>query len=222
VHNAGPSNAAGVGLSDPLPTGTTFVSLSSPGGWSCTPPAVGANGTVSCSIASLPLGDAVFTLTVKVGVGVANGTVLTNTATVSSPTAPGDASGSADTTVSSLGNYFSVTPCRAVNTRTGAPLQNGVPRTFGLHGLCGIPATAKLVVLNITVVLPTGSGDLTLYPSDAAPPAFSTMPFNAGITRALFAIVPLSNDAAGEVTVQPTVAGSGSVHLLFDVLGYFE
>ncbi len=44
--NAGPSNAATVALADTLPAGTTFVSLASPGGWSCTTPAVGAGGTV--------------------------------------------------------------------------------------------------------------------------------------------------------------------------------
>src|SRR5882724_3058501 len=63
VNNAGPSNAASVSLTDTLPAGTTFVSLSSSGGWSCTTPAVGAGGTVSCEIASLGVGNAVFTLT---------------------------------------------------------------------------------------------------------------------------------------------------------------
>lgn len=226
VSNAGPSYAASVTLSDPLPAGTTFQGISWPTGWSCTSPAIGTNGTVSCSTASLVApGGAMITIVAGVDVGVANGTVLTNTATVSSSTAeanPGNESGTATTTVSSVGNYSTLTPCRAVDTRTGAPLQNGVPQTFALHGICGIPATAKLVVLNVTVVLPTGSGDLTLYPSDAAAPGFSTLPFNTGVTRALFAVVPLSNDAAGEVTVLPTVAGNGSVHVLFDVMGYFE
>jgi uncharacterized repeat protein (TIGR01451 family) len=225
ASNAGPSNAASVSLSDTLPAGTTFVSLSSPGGWSCTTPAVGAGGMVSCSVAALAPGNAVFTLTVAVGFSVTNGTVLSNTATVSSATSDpnsGNESGTATTTVSNAGNYSTLTPCRAVNTRTGAPLQNGVPRTFALHGICGIPATAKLVVVNITVVLPTGSGDLTIYPSDAVAPGFSTLPFNAGVTRALFAIVPLSNDASGEVTVLPSVAGGGSVHVLLDVMGYLD
>jgi uncharacterized repeat protein (TIGR01451 family) len=112
VNNAGPSTATTVALSDTLPAGTTFVSLSSPGGWSCTPPAVGAGGTVSCSIASLAVGNAVFTLTVNVGAGVATGTVITNTATVTAATSDpntGNESGSATTTVGSGSADLSVT-----------------------------------------------------------------------------------------------------------------
>jgi hypothetical protein len=120
------------------------------------------------------------------------------------------------------GEYFTVAPCRAVDTRSGAPLQDGVPATFALKGVCGIPATARSVVLNLTVTTPTGAGDLTVYASDAAPPAFSTLPFPAGITRSLFAIVSLSNDVDGEVTMQPSVAGNGEVHVLLDVMGYFD
>jgi uncharacterized protein len=119
-------------------------------------------------------------------------------------------------------DYFTVTPCRAVDTRAGSPLLDGVPQTFAIKGACGIPSTAKTVVFNITVVTPTGAGELTIYPGDATPPAFSTMPFPAGIARALIAIVPLSNDVDGEVTVQSSVAGSGTVHVLLDVVGYFE
>lgn len=41
VANAGPAAAANVSMADTLPTGTTFASLASPGGWTCTTPAVG-------------------------------------------------------------------------------------------------------------------------------------------------------------------------------------
>jgi uncharacterized repeat protein (TIGR01451 family) len=103
LANAGPSVAAGVSLSDPLPVGTTFVSLASPGGWDCSAvPPVGSGGTVTCTIATLPPGAPVFTLTVAVNVGVPGGTVLTNVATATSSTAdplPGDESGAASTTV---------------------------------------------------------------------------------------------------------------------------
>ncbi|MBP8294747.1 MAG: DUF11 domain-containing protein [Burkholderiales bacterium] len=70
IDNAGPSDADSVSLSDTLPAGTTFVSLAAPVGWSCTTPAVGAGGNVSCSIATLAPGTAVFTLTVAVGPSV--------------------------------------------------------------------------------------------------------------------------------------------------------
>ena len=74
-------------VSDPLPANTTFVSLSATGGWSCTTPAVGANGSVDCTLATLAVGAApTITVVVKVDAGVAAGTdVIVNTATVSTP-----------------------------------------------------------------------------------------------------------------------------------------
>ena len=122
----------------------------------------------------------------------------------------------------SSGDYFTLAACRAVDTRPGAPLQDGVPQTFALKGVCGIPATATSVVVNVTAISATGSGELTVHASDDTPPAFSALPFPAFITRSLFAIVSLSGDPAGEVTVAPAVAGNGTVDLLLDVMGYFE
>ncbi|MGH3657664.1 MAG: hypothetical protein ACRDUA_13495, partial [Micromonosporaceae bacterium] len=84
--NNGPENAQNAALSDNIPPGTTFVSLASPAGWSCTTPAVGATGTVSCGNPLLGGGSGVFTLVVNVNAGVASGTIIGNTATVSSST----------------------------------------------------------------------------------------------------------------------------------------
>jgi hypothetical protein len=135
-----------------------------------------------------------------------------------------DLSATADTTVGvppNVGGYFTVTPCRAVDTRTGSPLQDGVPQTFALAGVCGIPASATSVVVNLTAIQATGSGELAVHAADVAPPLFATLPFAAGINRALFAI-PAISAAAGELTVVPSVAGAGTLHLLIDVMGYFE
>jgi uncharacterized repeat protein (TIGR01451 family) len=102
VNNAGPSNAATVTLTDVLPANTTFVSLTSPAGWSCTTPAVGSGGTVTCTIASLPPGNAAFTLIVAISAGA--GATITNTATISSATTdptPSNNGGTATTTVAS-------------------------------------------------------------------------------------------------------------------------
>jgi len=124
VTNAGPGNAASATLTDTLPAGMTFVSLSSPGGWSCTTPAVGASGTVSCSNPSLGVGSGVFTLTVAVDPLTPPGSILTNTATVSSGSTdpnPGNESGSATTTVGpSFGPFadLSITKTDGVTTAT--------------------------------------------------------------------------------------------------------
>jgi uncharacterized repeat protein (TIGR01451 family) len=112
VNNEGPDDAVSAVLDDPLPAGTTFQSLASPAGWSCSTPAAGSGGTVSCSAATFPVGSAAFTIEVQVGASVAAGTVLDNTATLSSATpdpAPGDESATTFTTVGSTPAGLSMT-----------------------------------------------------------------------------------------------------------------
>jgi uncharacterized protein len=134
VANNGPDAAATVSLSDTLPAGTTFVSLASPAGWSCVTPEVDANGTISCSTASFPLGSAVFTLVAKVSPSVGAGTVLANTATVSSSNPdpnPENNSATSTTTVnpalsidfsgSGSGTVRSISPDSAINCIKGSP-----------------------------------------------------------------------------------------------------
>jgi uncharacterized repeat protein (TIGR01451 family) len=104
VDNNGPDPAAAVTWTDLLPggpSGVTFVSLSAPAGWSCNTPPVGQGGTVSCSNASLPVGDATFTLVVALNPGLPVGP-MTNTVDVTSTTidgAPGNESDSEVTTI---------------------------------------------------------------------------------------------------------------------------
>jgi uncharacterized protein len=145
VTNGGPSSAASVSLSDTLPAGTTFVSLASPGGWSCTTPTVGAGGTVSCSNPSLAAGSAVFTLTVAVGPGVTAGTVTMNTATASSATSdpnPGNESGIASTTVAASAD-LSVT-----KVDTPDPVTAGANLTYTVTVTNGGPSSAATVSLS--------------------------------------------------------------------------
>jgi uncharacterized repeat protein (TIGR01451 family) len=81
----GPSAADNATMIVAAPTNTTFVSLTTPAGWSCQVPNVGSVGNVVCADVNLAgLSSSTFTLVVKVNSGVANGTVITNTAAVSS------------------------------------------------------------------------------------------------------------------------------------------
>lgn len=87
VLSGGPDDATDVTMSDPIPPGMNFVSLTSPAGWTCTTPAVGTNGTVSCTNPLLAAGSNVgFSLTVAIPTGTAPGTVFTNVASVSTTT----------------------------------------------------------------------------------------------------------------------------------------
>src|SRR5260221_795632 len=116
VSNEGPADGMSTSFNDPLPPGTTFQALSVPGGWTCTTPTVGTNGTVSCSIADFAPQTTIISIDVVIG-ALPDGTVLTNTATVSSATAdpnPADNSGTTNTTVSTPTATLTV-------TKTGSP-----------------------------------------------------------------------------------------------------
>jgi uncharacterized repeat protein (TIGR01451 family) len=87
VRNSGPSDAQDVVLTDVLAASTRFVSLAAPAAYTCTTPAPGATGTVTCTRDPLPpstTADA-FTLVVQVD-RVAPGTAVTNTTSVTSTT----------------------------------------------------------------------------------------------------------------------------------------
>jgi uncharacterized repeat protein (TIGR01451 family) len=163
--NAGPSSAATVALDDTLPAGTTFVSLSSPGGWSCTTPAVGAAGTVSCSIATLAAGSAVFTLIVAVDPAATPGTVLSNTATVSTTTTdptPGNNSATTTTLVGTGSADLSIT-----KTAAPEPVNAGSNLTYTVTVANAGPSNAITTTMNDT--LPAG----TTFVSLASPGGWS-------------------------------------------------
>ena len=122
-------------------------------------------------------------------------------------------------------NFYTISPCRLADTREpagprgGPSLVAGADRTFPAGGVCGIPATARAVSVNVTVTAPTVPGFLTLFPLGGASPLASTINFRASQTRSNNAIVTLGPD--GGIVVRAGMA-SGGVHLIVDVNGYFD
>jgi hypothetical protein len=120
--------------------------------------------------------------------------------------------------------FHTLTPCRLVDTRGasgprgGPALAANAARSFVLAGICGIPAGARAVSLNVTVTQPSQAGSLRLYPGAGAPPGASTINYRAGQTRANNAISGLGD--SGEITVRSDQP-AGTAHLVLDVNGYF-
>jgi hypothetical protein len=124
--------------------------------------------------------------------------------------------------------FYTLPPCRVLDTRNpagafaGPALAAGAERTFALAGRCGIPATARAVSGNLTVVGATSSGDLRAFPADLpAIPSTSSLNFRAGQIRANNAVASVSQDGNAAVAIQ-TDMPSGSVHFILDVNGYFQ
>ncbi len=81
--NVGSAAATNATLSESTPANTTFQSISAPAGVTCTTPAIGGTGTISCTSPSAPAGSSgTVTLVLQVVAGTASGTVITDTATV--------------------------------------------------------------------------------------------------------------------------------------------
>jgi len=97
VTNGGPDIGHNVTFEDHLPPGAEFKSLSAPAGWTCDTPAVGSAGSITCSVQSMPVGTATFTITVHVPFGTAGGATLTNSVQVVGAVIDGTAANNADT-----------------------------------------------------------------------------------------------------------------------------
>ncbi len=126
-------------------------------------------------------------------------------------------------TYSAGARFYSVAPCRVVDTRgpTGAwggpALAAGTARIFVLAGRCGVPTTAQAIAANVTVTQPTATGFLAVYAAGTTRPLASTLNFAAGQTRAVNAVLPLGS--AGDVAAFCAI---GTAEAVIDVNGYFE
>jgi uncharacterized repeat protein (TIGR01451 family) len=108
VTNNGPSDAQNVTLTDATPTNTTFVSFVQNTGsaFTCTTPASGGTGNVSCTLATLAVGaSATFTLVVRIS--PVDTPSISNTASIAASTIdPNPGNNSAKVTaVDSVKNY---------------------------------------------------------------------------------------------------------------------
>jgi uncharacterized repeat protein (TIGR01451 family) len=226
VSNAGPSGVTAATVGDTVPAVITVPSWTCSGtlGGTCTPAGAGSiNDTVN-----LPAGATVTYFLMGTISASATGS-LSNTATVTAPdtvTDPDPANNSA-TDIDNLPgvDFFTVAPCRVVDTRGGAPvggpaLQGQETRVLTVAGLCGISSTAKAVSINLTVTQSTSAGNVRLFPAGGAVPNISSINYGAGQTRANNAIVVLN--ASGAMSAFAGQPAGTTVHVIIDVNGYFE
>jgi uncharacterized repeat protein (TIGR01451 family) len=226
ASNAGPSVATGATVADTVPAAITGVTwtCAGAGGGTC---AASGSGSINDTV-NLPVGGSVtYTLTGMINPS-ATGT-LSNTATITAPggvTDPNPTDNSATDTDALVGlDYYTLTPCRVVDTRGGAPLggpvlQGQETRVFTVASLCGISSTAKAVSINLTVTQSTSAGNVRLFPAGQTLPNISSINYTAGQTRANNAVVSL--DPSGALAAFVGQPAGTTVHLIIDVNGYFQ
>jgi hypothetical protein len=117
--------------------------------------------------------------------------------------------------------FVPLTPARLLDSRFGnglsGPFNAGIPRTFQVTGVGGVPLDATAVTGNLTATNQTQAGFVFLGPDPVASPTSSTLNFPLGDTRANGVTVALSPTG----TLSATFGYSGQTDLIFDVTGYF-
>ncbi|MEO7433176.1 MAG: ExeM/NucH family extracellular endonuclease [Dokdonella sp.] len=212
LTNGGPSAATTAVLTDTLPTGTTFVSLTAPAGWSCSTPAVGAAGAISCANPSVATGDTGFTLVVQVATDVAGATVLSNMISASSGTAdpfPGNNATTVTTTVQAvLEGHLTITPTaldfgnQVVGTTSGQ-----MTVTLGNSGNASLDVTARS---NASAPFfnaggTCGNAPFTIAANGSCTVSYAFLPFSVG---AATQVINVTSSAPGSGTI--TLSGNGT------------
>jgi uncharacterized repeat protein (TIGR01451 family) len=207
VRNNGPGTSFGPSLTDTLPAGTTFVSATQTGGptFTCTTPAPGQGGAVTCSNDRLADGASA-TFNITVNTAGASGTIR-NTATVSSSSSDGDTSNNtatADTTITA--------PAASADlavTKAGAPARVRVLDVvrYTVTATNNGPSAAGSVVL--TDALPSGTTFVSAT-QESGPEFTCTRPATGrrGTVRCTIASLPAGASARFTIALR---VGAGAV-----------
>jgi hypothetical protein len=116
--------------------------------------------------------------------------------------------------------YVGLSPTRLLDTRVAnglsGPFAAHTPRTFQVGGRAGVSGTAAAVTGTLTAIGQTGAGFVYLGPTATSSPGTSTLNFPWGDVRANGVTLAL-----GGGTLSGTFLPAGTVHLLWDVTGFF-
>jgi hypothetical protein len=126
--------------------------------------------------------------------------------------------------------YFTVKPCRIVDTRISqggsGPIPGGTKKSYYAAGLCGVPyPEAKAVMINIAAVNATATGHLRAFAYPKPKPFAATLSFGKvaqlgqGIANA--AIVPICNADTDTCYLDLSIYVSKTTDVVIDVMGYF-
>ncbi len=167
VINNGPVDGIDATMTEVVPANTMFQSIvisgSGAAGWSCTPPALGGTGVITCTNADIPAGasgSATFTVVVNVNPGTANGTQIADTISATSDTNdPTPANNSA--TVLTIVGAANTANLAVTNVGTPNPVVQGNNITYTVTVTNNGPGTASNVTMS--EVTPTN----TTFVSDA-------------------------------------------------------
>ncbi len=135
-----------------------------------------------------------------------------------SASVPADGSGPMD--------FYTLTPCRLFDSRGpvgplgGPSIPASGSRSILVNGACGIPASARALTVNVTIVNAGSLGHLQIFAADLSPTGTSILNFSTGQTRANNAVLGLPTDGSGGLTL--VNASPSPATVILDVNGYFQ
>jgi len=150
VKNNGPNTATAVSMTDALPTGTSFVSVTCPVGWTCSAPPVGSGGTVTATIPTLANGvSATITVVVKVDPSDLAGSTISNTAKVTAGTtaAPSPDPVTTNNNATTTTAVVATTDLSVTKTAFPSPVVRGSQLTYDIKVASSGPSSAANVSL---------------------------------------------------------------------------
>jgi hypothetical protein len=116
---------------------------------------------------------------------------------------------------------FLANPIRLLDTRTGSAWVAGSIHTLQVTGVSvsgvSVPIGAIGVIGNVTVVGPTGSGDLRLYPGATAP---NTSSINFASGQIIANGVTVGLNGSGKFNIKVDLPAGTHTHVLFDASGF--
>jgi hypothetical protein len=130
-----------------------------------------------------------------------------------------------------LSFYVLDQPLRLLDTRVvdpcpvrpcGLPIQDGEARYIQAQLNASIPPGARAVVVTLTAVDATSNGRLVLYNPQAGLPAVTSLSFGPGLASSAGATSALGVLPHPDLAVWARVSGGGTVHVIIDVVGYFQ
>src|SRR5215203_417191 len=120
-------------------------------------------------------------------------------------------------------DFYTVALCRIYDSRgTDGPLDQSVTYSKTVAGVCGVPADATAVALNVTIVGATGSGEVAVFPAGSPPPFVGMLAFRAGRAQAVLQMVGIGT--GGQVSFRATIPPpppSPKYQFVIDVSGYY-